>query len=111
VCKGTGSVGAHRKRRIRKKAAKRYQQMLERAREGSRAKAIMEYPQRKRYNRMATGNTCTYCEGHGSREAFLDECWREQAETELEQIGAWLEHGEGDPCDLFACTHAEADQD
>lgn len=107
VCKGSGSVGAHKKKRIRKKAGKRYQQLMDRARNGSRDKAIAEYPQRQRYQRMSLGTSCTFCAGMGSREAYLDECWREQAEAELDTIGAWLEGGEGDPCDLFACMHAD----
>lgn len=113
-CKGRGSVGAHKKRRIRRKAAKRYEQMMERHRlsydaalsEAERKKisdkAIAEYPQRQRYQRMAQGTTCTHCEGVGSREAYLDELWREQAEEELGRIDAYLTSGEGDPCDLFA---------
>lgn len=32
---------------------------------------------------------------------YLDEIWTEAADKELETIGAYLEHGEGDPCDLF----------
>lgn len=46
--------------------------------------------------------TCDVCDGMGSEEAALDAAWMEQAEAELEEIGAALESGEGDPCDLFA---------
>lgn len=51
---------------------------------------------------------CPHCEGVGSREAYLDEMWREQAEEELEKIGASLASGEGDPCDLFAVKVVES---
>ena len=46
--------------------------------------------------------SCGNCGGTGSREAYLDQLWREQVELELDTIGAYLESGEGDPCDLFA---------
>lgn len=117
VCKGRGTVGAHKKKRIRKKAAKRYEQMMAEARKAvptrdfaTLAKSIVQYRQRLRYQRMAQGDQCTFCAGMGSREAYLDECWREQAEQELSRIDAWIENGEGDPCDLFVCCRVEDDE-
>ncbi len=50
--------------------------------------------------------TCPACDGIGSEEAYLDDAWREQAESELEELGAYLTGGEGDPCDLFAVLPA-----
>ena len=60
--------------------------------------------------RLSAKVQCPHCEGVGSREAYLDEVWREQAEEELGKIGAFLQSGEGDPCDLFAVTVVESDE-
>jgi len=54
--------------------------------------------------------TCPTCGGCGSEEANLDELWREQAESELETIGACLQSGEGDPCDLFAVMSVDSEE-
>ena len=45
--------------------------------------------------------TCSHCEGTGSREAYLDECFQAAMESEAAKNGSWVESGEGDPCDLF----------
>jgi len=42
------------------------------------------------------------CSNVTEKEAMEDERWYEQAESELDQINAYMESGEGDPCDLFA---------
>lgn len=55
--------------------------------------------------------TCMTCEGLGSREAFLDQQWHEQVEEELDKIGAWMESGEGDPCDLFVVQSVDEDDE
>lgn len=47
------------------------------------------------------------CSNVTEAEAEEDEAWRNQADEELDSIGAWLESGEGDPCDLFVVTFAE----
>ncbi|MFA7211784.1 MAG: hypothetical protein WC110_10105 [Bacteroidales bacterium] len=52
------------------------------------------YPSRKYYVPFACSNVSEV-------EAEEDEAWRAQAEAELDTIDAWLESGEGDPCDLF----------
>ena len=40
------------------------------------------------------------CSNVTEEELEQDELWFEQAQEELEQIGCFLENGEGDPCDL-----------
>jgi len=50
---------------------------------------------------------CTACGGLGSRDAHLDELWREYAESVCESVGASLENGEGDPCDLFIVEYRD----
>jgi len=52
-------------------------------------------------------NTCAACGGLGSREAYLDELWYEKANDALETVDLYLEHGEGDPCDLFATEYSD----
>lgn len=54
---------------------------------------------------------CRVCNGCGSAEEYKDELWREEAETELSKYGAWLESGEGDPCDLFVCVSVDEEED
>jgi len=45
------------------------------------------------------------CSNVTDDEAAQDEAWRNQAEAELDLIGACLVSGEGDPCDLFAAEY------
>jgi len=45
------------------------------------------------------------CSNVTEEEARQDEDWTEKTEAALEGIGASLEHGEGDPCDLFAAEY------
>ena len=47
--------------------------------------------------------TCEHCDGLGSREAYLDEMFRDAMEDEASKNDSWVENGEGDPCDLFLC--------
>jgi hypothetical protein len=54
--------------------------------------------------------TCPTCEGVGSEEAYLDECYREQLEQEAEEHGFYICSGEGDPCDIFAGVSAEREE-
>lgn len=51
--------------------------------------------------------TCFANSNVSEEEAEKDEEWMEEANKELESIGASLESGEGDPCDLFI-TQIEA---
>jgi len=113
VCKGSGTIGAHRKRRIRAKAKARANELIAdairrygRGSDGVRA----QYAMRQRADRLADGFSCPRCEGIGSAEARDDEVWQEQAESELNSIGACLTSGDGDPCDLFACESRDVSE-
>lgn len=127
-CRGSGQVIARRyKRRVQKRHASRHARIMRRweARYGSptgiygrpltaheaTARAwILSQPTafRQMYRgAFSPGSTCTACGGCGSREAHLDEVWREQAEAELESIGCSLENGEGDASDLFAVEYRD----
>lgn len=50
-----------------------------------------------------------YSPNISEEEAEDDELWRKEAEEELQTIGAYLETGEGDPCDLFAVKIVETE--
>ena len=50
-----------------------------------------------------THETCNHCKGLGSREAYLDECFRDAMDAEALKTDSWVESGESDPCDLFLC--------
>jgi len=52
-------------------------------------------PSGKYYTSFANSNVT-------KKEAELDEEWYDQAENELDHIGAYLIPGDTDPCDLFA---------
>lgn len=55
-----------------------------------------------------SGKVCAPWVDHRSDvEAQSDEDWYEEIDRELDSIGAWLEHGENDPCDLFAVRAAQ----
>lgn len=58
-------------------------------------------PSGKYYQPWASGNVT-------EDEAEKDEAWYEQAEAELASIGASLESGQGDACDLFAVKVIES---
>jgi len=122
-CKGSGSVGAHRSLRVRKRNQARLdwsrrprQQAKHRARRERNAR--LGLPARnsfffdwKTWQRHAHGVTCDFCGGCGSREAYLDEQWNEEAEAELNEVGYSLCGGEGDPCDLFAVESRDRPDD
>ena len=57
------------------------------------------------------GKGCDYCGSTGSREAWLDEVWRDTIDQELSTLDCWMEGGEGDPCDLFVGCNAEEGED
>lgn len=52
-------------------------------------------------------NECPDCGGMGSREAYLDELYRDQLESEADEHGYCIENGEGDPCDIFIAEYRE----
>ena len=103
-CFGTGSKPGNYPVRVQQRSKARYERLLR--------KAIRSGTPKKNYKkRQAALNrymqTCSVCNGIGSKEAYDDECWYEQAEKELNSIGCSLTSGEGDPCDMFAseCRH------
>jgi hypothetical protein len=49
------------------------------------------------------GKGCNYCGQLGSREAYEDEVFFEALNNYASKYGAWIESGEGDPCDTFLC--------
>lgn len=61
--------------------------------------------------RDALDPTCRVCNGCASAEAYKDELWRAEAETELSKYGAWLESGEDDPCDIFVCVNDDDEEE
>ena len=51
---------------------------------------------------LQSGNdTCVWCQGMGSREAYLDQVWNDTAQDRAGEFGLFLISGEGDPCDIF----------
>ena len=126
-CKGTGHVDPPAKRRVVKRWAKRQARTMRRyaRRYGNvsglygrddltpferNAKAwLSAQPKLFRYRSFLPGQSCRACGGNGSREAHLDELWRESVESAFESIGVQLANGDGDPCDLFAEEYREAE--
>jgi len=51
------------------------------------------YPSGKVYAPWSTNVT--------EAEAAIDEAWREALEKEAAALGCFIEHGEGDPCDMY----------
>jgi hypothetical protein len=114
VCHGNRFIGAHRSRRVRNRARARHNKVerlaLKRYNRGSPG-VIKTYKIRNKAQQIWHGRPCPHCEAIGSREAYLDEVWKEEVEEQLRDIGASLEHGEGDPCDLFAVEYKEMEDD
>jgi len=128
TCQGTGLVMPRRtRRRIVKKHVARHATTMRRWRKRwgaptglygreltaheAKAKAwLQSQPKAFRTTHFSNGTTCPACCGLGSREAHLDELWREEAESALETIGCSLQGGEGDPCDLFAAEYRDAEE-
>jgi hypothetical protein len=48
-----------------------------------------------------THETCAYCGGLGSREAYEDQVWNETLDECATRHGGSIESGEGDPTDVF----------
>lgn len=112
-CKGAGAIYRH-KNRVRKKAHKRIARERERA-ERLRARGIEVrmsawWRSWKKMQRIAYGESCGFCGGLGSREAHLDEIWREKLEAEAEEYGFYIASGEGDPCDIFASESRDVEE-
>lgn len=53
--------------------------------------------------------TCALCNGLGSAEVARDQEWYDLAHETLAEHDLSLEHGEGDPCDLFAVEYRDYD--
>lgn len=51
--------------------------------------------------------TAPWCDHRTEEEGEADDAWWEQAEQELDTIGAALTSGEGDPCDLYAVREVD----
>jgi len=51
-------------------------------------------------------NTCDWCEGLSSREAYEDQLWQEELDAQADKYGMHWESGEGDPLDQFLCMAA-----
>lgn len=107
-CKGSGKVCGHKSSRVAKRNQKRYKTMA--TLENGRAWFLYHKHHRNTaQNRFQ--KVCPLCFGVGSREAYLDGVWQEQAEEELNSIGLGLCGGEGDGCDLFAVTTRDIEDD
>jgi hypothetical protein len=119
TCKGTGSI-LTTKRRIHKKWASKQKGAR---RHYMNPKRVVVYVHRDRcdakhakrmriyHNYSRSMRSCTACGGSGSREAHLDEKWREYAESLCESIGASLQNGEADSCDLFVVEYRDTPED
>lgn len=55
-------------------------------------------------------DTCQFCNGLGSREAYEDSIKQDALEHYADKYNAWIESGEGDPCDLFICKSIESEE-
>jgi hypothetical protein len=57
----------------------------------------------KQVERKALGihESCKFCGGLGSREAYEDSVFNEELEAAANKAGWYIENGEGDPCDIF----------
>lgn len=59
-----------------------------------------QFPSGKFWTAWADSNVSEY-------EQRVDAAYREALENVAESYGLWIENGEGDPCDLFACCETE----
>lgn len=105
-CKGLGSIWVG-KRRLENKARnrlKRDKRKVAKIRKARQGETVLLSQVSRRWERdayHAHGRTCPKCAGVGSREAHLDEVWREKLEAEAGERGLYVTGGEGDPCDIF----------
>lgn len=110
-CKNKGYHPSHKSRRVAKRRTSRFLAL----RATFEARKRQNEPSARRWlaNRKgaklwkSSGPDCTACNGQGSREAYLDQLWRESAESGLASIGCYLDSGEGDGCDVFAIQSRE----
>jgi hypothetical protein len=113
ACGGTGKVA--RKLRSRHRRVKKYRRLCrmdERlSHQGRKIGYFVDWPPgikrrvrdvRARIEAFATDKTCPYCGGSGSREAAMDEMWREALEAEASKHGMYITGSEGDGCDIMA---------
>lgn len=49
-----------------------------------------------------------WCSNQTRADETRDKCYGAAFNGSFESAGMWIESGEGDPCDLFACCHVEA---
>ena len=136
-CKGTGTLPSGAKRRVLKKWRRRHAKVMARfdalygepipgAPHGNMPSLLPRYrpmnkraafafidrqPKKYRMRCFYVGAHCRACDGSGSREAHLDELWREAVEEAFSTIGVNLANGEGDPCDLFAEEYRDASEE
>lgn len=108
ACKGTGHMrGKPHKRRVWAKWVNSRRRLCDWAdKHGVRGQAFLRTKRGKRNAYLKTRNygyrpSCEHCGGCGSREAFLDECYRDALEMEAEDHGLFISSGDGDPCDIF----------
>ena len=101
ACAGTGLLANFKARKSRA-LAKLGAARKHRVHAWPDPRSAKTYQRRRRAYR-----SCTACGGLGSREAHLDELWRAYAESVCESVGASLENGEGDPCDLFITEYRD----
>ena len=105
-CHGAGTIPGHPSAKVRKRNKSRYEKMWRLARKLG-PKYAVRHADVRLAARARFEKTCPVCHGVGSKEAYLDECWYEQAEKELSLIGCSYESGEGDPCDLFVVEYRD----
>ena len=48
-----------------------------------------------------------WCSNQTRTDETRDECYGAALEEFFDAAGMWIESGEGDPCDLFACCHVD----
>lgn len=111
-CKGTGGHPLHRRKRVAKRRAARYDAVRRGytrrgAWDNASARAWLTR-QGKVSSRGKCGPSCTACGGLGSRQAYLDERWVAYTTSLLEGLGMSYEP-EGD--DLRAVQRRDSEED
>lgn len=110
VCGGKGDVPNPAANTLKHtRAVYRHQQLVKNARKeqdkysGSAPVGIWKRARLAAHDatKFAPTITCETCNGEGSESAAKDARWHEELEESLGFFGLYLEHGEGDPCDLF----------
>ena len=121
-CHGHGIFPAHRSRRVAKRRASRaarirarYEARLCDGHGVSDAGRLWLARHRNTWQ-GATGPSCTYCGGLGSREAHYDEIWQVLAEKAIGSIasnhhGVFLEWSDGDAFAVECREHEESESE